>query len=248
MNILIVDDEASSRELIKQYLSDFFHELTVCAEASNVAEAYEALVLYRPQLVLLDVDLPDGNAFDLLNKFQKINFSIIFITAYEQFAIKAFKFSAVDYLLKPFTSTEFTEAIERARQKISEQESALKLNALLQNVLQQPRQISKIVLRTSESIFLVEICDIIRLQADGSYTTFYFSNHKPLVISKNLKEYETMLDTNGFMRTHQSHLINSKHIVCYKKSDGGSLVLSDGSSVPVSMRFKAKIIKQIEQI
>lgn len=246
MKILIVDDELSPREQSKRLLAEFFPEITVCAEAENVSKAYEAILMHQPDVVLLDVDMPDGNAFDLLKRFPQINFNVIFITAYEKYALQAIKFSALDYLLKPYTSGEFVEAIRKAQRKEDTSLANLKFNALLQNF--QNQQHTKIVLRTSESIHVIQTGEIIRLQADGAYTTFYILNRKPIVVSKNLKEYELMLENSGFIRTHQSHLVNSKFIVCYHKADGGSLSLTDASNVPVATRFKEKVIMQLEQI
>lgn len=247
MKILIVDDEFSPREQGKRLLNEFFPDISVCAEADNVTTAYEAILLHQPDVVLLDVDMPDGTAFDLLRKFQVINFHVIFITAYEKYALQAIKFSALDYLLKPYTTGEFVEAIRKAQRKEEETEKNLKFSALLHN-FQNNQQPSKIVLRTADSIHVIHLDEIIRLQADGAYTTFYINGRKPVVVSRNLKEYDTLLENNGFIRTHQSHLVNSKHIVCYHKVDGGSLALTDKIQIPVATRFKEKVIKQLEQI
>lgn len=246
MKILIVDDELSPREQSKRLLAEFFPEITVCAEAENVSKAYEAILIHQPDVILLDVDMPDGTAFDLLKRFPQINFNVIFITAYEKYALQAIKFSALDYLLKPYTSGEFVEAIRKAQRKEDTSDTNLKFNALLQNF--QNQQQTKIVLRTSESIHVIQTDEIIRLQADGAYTTFHIFNRKPIVVSKNLKEYDVLLEKTGFIRTHQSHLVNSKYVECYHKADGGSLSLTDRSNVPVATRFKEKVIRQLEQI
>lgn len=246
MKIVIVDDELSPREQSKQLLAEFFPEITVCAEAENVKSAYEAILMHQPALVLLDIDMPDGTAFDLLKLFQQIDFNIIFITAYEKYALQAIKFSALDYLLKPYTTGEFIEAIRKAQRKELVEDSSLKFNALLQNF--QHKQPSKIVLRTSDSIHVVQLNEIIRLQADGAYTTLYVLNRKPIVVSKNLKEYVGLLENCGFIRTHQSHIVNSRYVLCYHKSDGGSLGLTDKTQVPVATRYKEKVLLQLERI
>lgn len=247
MKILIVDDELSPREQSKRLLAEFFPEIIICAQAENVEAAYKAILLHQPDVLLLDVDMPDGNAFDLLSRFSSIPFNIIFITAFEKYALQAIKFSALDYLLKPFTSAEFVEAIRKAQKKADDSEINLKFNALLHN-FQGQQSPTRIVLRTSDSIHVVQLDDIIRLQADGSYTTFYIAERKPVVVSKNLKEYDSLLENNGFIRTHQSHLVNSKFIVCYHKTDGGSLGLIDKTQVPVATRFKEKVILQLENL
>jgi two-component system LytT family response regulator len=226
MKILIVDDELSPREQSKRLLAEFFPEITVCAEAENVNSAYEAILIHQPDVVLLDVDMPDGTAFDLLKRLPQINFNIIFITAHEKYALQAIKFSALDYLLKPYTSGDFVESIRKAQRKEVAEDSSLKFNALLQNFQH----------------------EIIRLQADGAYTTFYVLNRKPIVVSKNLKEYDNLLENSGFIRTHQSHLVNSRYIVCFHKTDGGSLGLTDKTQVPVASRYKEKVLQAIERI
>jgi len=247
MKVLIVDDEQSSRIHIRHLLTEFFPETEICDDAYNVSSAFEVIVLQQPDVVLLDIDLPDGNAFDLLNRFQNVFFNIIFITAYEQYAIRAIKVSALDYLLKPFTTGEFVDALQKALRKETESETNRKFKVLIHN-LQNQNQLTKIVLRTSNSIHVVLIDDIVRLQADGAYTAFYLKDRKPIVISRNLKEYDNMLENCGFIRTHQSHLVNSKHIVCFHKSDGGSLGLTDKSMIPVATRFRDKVIRQLEQL
>jgi len=247
MKLLIVDDELSPREQSKRLLAEFFPEITLCAEADCVETAFEAILVHQPDVVLLDVDLPDGTAFDLLKRFPQINFNIIFITAYQQYALQAIKFSALDFLLKPYTSGEFAEAIRKAIKKTEQNELQLRYSALFQNT-QNQHQPSKIVLRTADSIHVIQLDDIIRLEADGAYTSFFFTNKKPIVVSKNLKEYDTMLQNNHFIRCHQSHLVNTKHIVCFHKADGGALGLSDLKHVPVASRFKEKVLTMLEQI
>ncbi len=247
MKILIVDDEKAARENAKQLLAEFFPGMMICAEAENIESAHQAILLHQPDVILLDVDLPDGNAFDLLKKFTAIHFNIIFITAHEKYALRAIKFSALDFLLKPYTTSEFIDAIQKAQIKLKESEINVRFSTLMQN-FQFQNQSAKIVLRTSDSIHVVQTDEIIRLQADGAYTTFYISNRKPIVVSKNLKEYDGLLENNGFIRTHQSHLVNSKFIACYIKADGGSLRLTDASQVPVATRFKEKVLSDISRI
>jgi len=247
MKVLIVDDELSSCKHIRHLLTEFFSETEICDDTHDISSAFEAIVIQQPDIVLLDIDLPDGNAFDLLNRFQNINFNIIFVTAFEQYAIKAIKVSALDYLLKPFTTGEFVDAMQKALRKETETETNRRFKVLINN-LENRNQLTKIVLRTSDSIHVVLIDEIVRLQADGAYTAFYLKDRKPVVVSKNLKEFDTMLENCGFIRTHQSHLVNSKHIVCYHKSDGGSLGLTDKSLIPVATRFRDKVIQQLEQL
>lgn len=246
MKVVIVDDEFSAREQSGNLLRELFPEITICGEADSIDSAYEAILIKNPDLVLLDIDLPDGNAFDLLKKIPHINFGVIFITAFDQYALKAIKFSALDYLLKPYTSGEFADAIRKALLKKQQSEIQTQFSTLLQNI--NNREPAKIVVRTSDSIYVISVADIIRIEADGTYSKFYFTNRNPVMVSKNLKEYELMLETHGFFKTHQSHLINSKHVVCYHKADGGSLGMSDKSKVPVATRYKERVLRKLDHL
>lgn len=247
MRILIVDDEAAARQQNRNLLHKHFPEHEVCAEAALVSEAYQEALIHNPDLVLLDVDMPDGSAFDFLQKLTSINFSIIFITAYEKYALQAIKFSALDYLLKPYSEGEFVDAIRKAVRKSGEMETGLQIKTLMQN-MQQDTHSSRLVLRTSDSIHVVALDEIVRLQADGAYTSFFIHNRKQVVVSKNLKEYDSLLEKSGFLRTHQSHLVNLRFVVCFHKQDGGSLGLSDGTQVPVATRYKEKVLGVIARI
>lgn len=247
MKVVIVDDEISARSQSKRLLSELYPDIVICGEAESIDSAYEIILINNPDLVLLDIDLPDGNAFDLLKRLPQINFNIIFITAFDQYAIKAIKFSALDYLLKPYTSGEFAEALRKAIVKVKQDEIQTHFSTLLQNISTRSEP-AKIVLRTSESIYVIAVNDIVRIEADGTYSKFYLTNRNPIMVSKNLKEYESMLDNQVFFRSHQSHLINSRHVVCYHKADGGALGMSDQTRVPVATRFKEKVLKRLEQL
>ncbi|KAB2828655.1 MAG: response regulator transcription factor [Paludibacter sp.] len=247
MKILIADDEIPARNHHRRLLNEYFPELHLCAEASSVEEAWDSIRLFSPDLVLLDVDMPDGSAFDLLRKFPEIPFSIIFITAHEKYALQAIKFSALDFLLKPFTEAEFADAIRKAIRKHGASETVLQLKTLMQN-LNPERSEERIVLKTANSIHVVALTEIIRLQADGAYTTFFFQHRKPIVVSHNLKEYDGMLAGKGFVRSHQSHMVNLRQVNSFLKTDGGALALADGSRVPVATRYKERVLDAIARI
>ena len=191
--------------------------------------------------------MPDGTGFDLLRKFDSLNFKFVFITAYKEHAIKAFKFSALDYLLKPIDPDDLIETIDRVSKTINETGSNMKLEALLENISSQSNEPKKIVLRTSESIHIVKVTDIIRCESSSNYTYFFLKDGKKLLVSRTLKEYHEMLDSKSFFRPHQSHLININYIDRFEKADGGYLIMKDGSNVPVSFRKKDQLLKLFEQ-
>lgn len=234
ISAIVVDDEAKARETIALLLALCPVEVHLIGEAVDVDSAYEIIKRLSPNLVLLDINLPNGTGFDLLKKFDKINFKVIFITAHEEYAVQAFKCSALDYVLKPINSADLFKAVEKANESLSNDEMASKLTALLSNL----EKLKKIVLKTAESIHIINVEAIIRCEADVNYTTFFLTNGKRLLVSKPLKDYDDLLSNAGFFRTHQSHLINLDHMLRYDKNDGGYIVMDDNSPVPVSTRRK----------
>ena len=244
ISIVVIDDEPKAREAILSILSLSPIELNIIGEAGDVESAYELISTKSPDLILLDINLPDGSGFDLLKRFGKINFKVIFITAHQEHAIRAFKYSAVDYILKPITAGGLFSAIEKAAEEISKQETVLKLGTLLSNL----EKLKKIVLKTAESIHIINVSQIIRCEADVNYTTFFLQNEEKLLVSKSLKEYDELLGQAGFFRTHQSHLVNLDHILRYDKMDGGYLVMDDNSAVPVSVRKKEELFSLFEKM
>ncbi len=244
ISVVVIDDEQKARETIINILALSNTNLNVVGEADDVNSAYDLINKKHPDLVLLDINLPDGTGFDLIKMFSRINFKVIFITAHEEYAIKAFKFSALDYILKPITAGDLLQAVENANESINKEENEIKINTFLSNL----EMIKKIVLKTSESIHIVQVKNIIRCEADVNYTTFYLDNDEKLLVSKTLKEYDELLDSSGFFRTHQSHLVNQDHILRYDKTEGGHLVMDDESIVPVSSRKKEELFKVFENM
>ncbi|MDY0103248.1 MAG: LytTR family DNA-binding domain-containing protein [Lentimicrobium sp.] len=239
ISVVIVDDEPKARETIAKLLALSPVKVNVIGAADDIASGFETINHLSPQLVLLDINLPDGTGFDLLKKFEKINFQVVFITAHEEYAIQAFKCSALDYVLKPINSADLFRAIERANERLSNDEMAGKLNVLLSNL----DKLRKIVLKTAESIHIINVDNIIRCESDVNYTTFFLINGKRLLVSKPLKDYDELLCPAGFFRTHQSHLINLDHMLRYDKNDGGYIVMDDNSPVPVSTRRKEALFE-----
>ena len=238
LKIVIIEDEKKARDSLRKMIEMYAGNVEQMAEAENVQSGTEAIRRHNPNLVFLDIHMPDGSGFDVLKQIDKVDFKIIFVTAYEEYAIKAFKFSALDYLLKPIDPDELIKALETAEHSIEKENAALKMEAFMTNINNMKNGVKKIVLKTAESIHLVQVDDIVRLESTGNYSRFHFTSKKPLLVSKTLKEFDEMLNPYGFMRVHQSHLINLDHILQYEKSDGGSVILSDNQPVPVSLRKK----------
>lgn len=248
MNILIIDDEIRARKSISEILKFSNSNVKVVAEADGVESGIVAIKKYKPDLILLDIDMPDGTGFDLLRAMEYIDFKIIFITAYEEFAVKAFEFSAIDYILKPAEPKKLLDAIVKAQQIVKQENISLRLNALFANLDNINPDNKKIVLKTAEKIYLISTSDIVRCESDMGYTQFFMADGKNILISKTIKDYEIMLDGLGFFRIHQSHLINIKYIDYYDKTEGGSVKMKDQSMLPLSRRKKESFLKLIEMM
>lgn len=216
--------------------------------AGTVAEAVELINETCPDLVFLDINLPDGLGFDVLQQIDYKDFRLIVTTAFEEFALRAIKFSAIDYLVKPYSPEELHAAIRKASQSLQEDLNHLRLNALAENISSLAGALRKIVLKTAESLHLVNVSDIIRCEADGPYTRVYLLNDKKLMVSKPLKELDQMLSGQGFIRLHQSHLVGFGHIERFDKAEGGTVVTKDGSRVPVASRKKESLLNTIDQL
>lgn len=229
---LIIDDEQRTRELIAKMIESFDMGITAIPKGENVKSGLEAIQEIQPDLVFLDIQMPDGTGFDLLKAVPNKNFEVIFITAHEEFAIKAIKFSALDYILKPVDPEELRAALERAMSTLHEQKQEPQFEALQHNI--QPNQKRKLVLKTQESVHVVELDNIIRCEADRNYTSFYLAEGKKILVSRTLKDYETLLSGHNFLRVQQSHLVNLNYVDRYDKGNGGAVVMKDGSEVPLS--------------
>jgi len=248
MKVIIIDDEDRARKSIAGILKLSNNNVQLVAEAEGVKSGIAAIKEYNPDLVLLDINMSDGTGFDLLKQIENITFKVIFITAYEEFAIKAFEFSAIDYILKPVDPAKLIDALHRANQLIEQENINLKLNALFANLDGSATGHKKLILKTAESIYVVNTSDIIRCESDAGYTNFFLVDGKKILVSRNLKDYEEMLDGLGFYRLHQSHLINLKYIDHYSKSEGGSVIMKDNSAIPVARRKKDNFLKLLEMI
>lgn len=243
---IIIDDESFHRETIQLLLADYFPDVQVVAQAEGVNEAVAVLELHRPDLVFLDIEIKGGTGFHVLQKLKKRDFRLIFITAFNEFAIQAIKFSAIDYILKPINEFEFKAGVERAIQEIEKQEAPAPIDNLFINY--QDKTEKKLVLRTSQELHVVNVADVVRCEADNAYTTFFTASGEKIVVSKGLSEYAELLENFGFLRPHQSHLVNIRYIKKMDKSDGGFLILKNNAEIPISTRRKQAILDILNKL
>lgn len=244
---VIIDDDKQMRELNACLLSDNFPDIEIIGEADSVNSGVDIITETKPDLVLLDIEIKGGTGFNVLQKVRPYSFQVIFITGFNNFAIKAFKFSAIDYILKPVNEVEFIDAIEKAVTQININDNELQYDNFLSHY-EKKTQSKKIVLRTSEALHLVDISNIVFCKSDNSYTTFYLDGGKEIIVSKSMKEYASLLEEFNFVRPHQSFLVNTQHISKIDKSDGGFVILNNGKEVPVSARRKQSLLSALENI
>jgi two-component system LytT family response regulator len=244
MKILVIDDDLNIRETLVTMLKTFCKGITEVAQADDIYSGKIAINSFKPDLLFIDVELKDKTAMDLLSDISDIDFQIIFITAYQKYAIDAFKFSAIDFLLKPIDPTQLIKATEKAKEYFDQSKFKSQYQVLL-NYLSNPNKNNKIVLKDNESIYFVPIKDIIYCEADGSYTTFNLIDSEAIMISKTLKEYDDLLFTHGFIRTHQSFIVNKAFVKKFEKHTD-SLVLQNGKEIPVSQRKKDAVLAALK--
>ena len=244
--VLIIDDENRTRDFVKKMIDSFNLDLDVFTDGENVETGIEAINRIQPDILLLDIQMPDGTGFDVLNSIETKNFEVIFITAYQEYAIKAIKFSALDYIIEPIDSEELHSSIITAIDSLEFKREETKFIALENNI--QPNNRRKLVLKTQECIYVVDLNEIIRCEADKNYTFFYLNSGKKILVSRTLKDYETILNGYGFFRIQQSHLINLEYLDRYDKQQGGAVIMKDGTSVPLSPAKKDQFFKLLEKL
>lgn len=246
LTAVIVEDLVDSLELLKKDIETQHPELKIINTARSVVEAAKVLRNDEPDILFLDIMLGDGTGFDILEIFPNLKSKIIFVTASDEFAIKAFKFAAIDYVLKPYSYNELSEAIKRAKQQLQPDKERLDI---LKNTLIAPeKKPDKISLHTLDKIIIVNLDDIVRCESDSNNTMFYLKDDKKVFVTKTLKYFADLLKPYGFLRVHQSHLVNLQCISAFIKTDGGYLMLKNGKSVPVSVRKKSEVIEVLDQM
>lgn len=247
LRTIIIDDEVLMRQTLKKLVHEHCPHVKLVAQADGVKTGMQAIRHHQPDLVLLDIRLEDGTGFDLLKQLEPIDFKVIFITAYDEYAIKAIKFSALDYLLKPVEPEDLKQAVDKA-EKIILKELNTQLSVLSDNMQQGNVASRKIILKTFDNVHLVKVGDIVYCESDDNYTTFYLIDNSKIMMSNTLKEYEEMLGDYGFFRVHKSYLVNLAHIVRFEKAEGGNLVLTNSHNVPVSFRKRELLLEMLDRI
>lgn len=245
---VIIDDEKQIRDTLKRIIEAFSLPVHVIGEASNKDEGVAIINNLSPDIVLLDVMLGDTKSFEILKQIDSFSGKIIFVSGYNEFAIEAFKFSAIDYLLKPVDPNELSEAIVRATNQLKNDQASLKLDVLLSNLVNKNDQSKKIVLQTLSKTHIVQVQDILRCESSNNYTQFFLSNDEKLLISKPIKLYDDLLSSYNFHRVHKSHLVNINYVKGILKKDGGYLELINEDMVPISSRKKDKVVALINSI
>lgn len=248
---VIVDDELQNREVLNRMIDQFCPSVKVLGTAENVDGAIKLVNEVNPDVIFLDIEMPGGNGFTLFDKISKPKFNTIFTTAHAEYAIKAIKFAAFDYLLKPINLLELKTAVEGIAEKkrsgaLQSDNNTRMVDVLRTNRKKEAYDFTRIALPTSEGIEFYDIQDILRCEADRAYCIFHLTNKKRIVISKSLKEYEDLLLEANFFRVHKSNMINMKHVVKYLKGKGGMVQLSDGSLIAVAVRKKEEFLLSLK--
>jgi two-component system LytT family response regulator len=248
IKVIIVDDEQSARESLVNCIQHYCDGISIVGLGKNVADAVDLIYRFSPDIVFLDIEMPMGNGFTLFEKIKNPTFETIFTTAYEEFAIKAFRVSALDYLTKPIDFRQLQEAILKFKQKQKVELREQRIELLIENMTNRPNEFNKIVIPDVDGFSLINISEILYCQADGSYTHIHFLKGKKITTSKLLKSIEDLLPSETFFRIHKSHLVNLNLIRRYSKIDGNQLILENETVLDISDRQKKPFFDKINQI
>jgi two-component system LytT family response regulator len=246
---MLVDDEPRGLSSLRRLLELYCPEVKIVGECQDSRSAVEATAVLEPELVFMDIAMPDKNGFDLLNELSPVHFEIIFVTAHNEYTIQAFKYSAVDYLLKPVEEDLLIEAVRRAAQRISNKASVHQVETFLYNLhnVQNPAEM-KLCIPDMKGFRVVELSDVVYCESESSYTIFYLLNGQRITASKSIMEYELLLERSGFCRVHKSFLVNLHHIKEYIRGEGGSVVLTNDQAIEVSRRKKEIFITRMKEL
>lgn len=238
---IIIDDEPNNVENLQLILKEYCPAVNIVGTALSAAEGLSVIAQHRPELVFLDIQMPGQSGFDMLKGLSTINFEIVFITAYDKYALQAIKVSALDYLLKPIDIKELRLAVDKAQEKIVSRQQNHRIGHLMEYITTGQKAAAKIALPTLQEIMYVKIADILRCESSNNYTHFHLYNGERVLVCKTLKEVTEILQPHRFIRTHQSHLVNTEGVKSYLREDGGSLLLTDGTKVPISRQNREMV-------
>lgn len=242
---VLVDDENNSIKVLQKLLQEYCPQVTVVGTADGVETGADLILSARPGLVILDIEMAQGNAFDLLNQFQPLSFQVIFVTAFDNYALRAFKYSAVDYLLKPVNIRDLCTAVERVSDKFEEKSVLGRMTALLQNLSGVQQLDQKVAIPTVNGFLFITLREIVRLEAKGGYTMIYLTNKEGILATRSIKEYEDLLPEAFFCRIHSSHIINMQKIQKYQKGRGGYVTMEDNSTIEVASRRRDEFMQRL---
>jgi two-component system LytT family response regulator len=245
MKAIIVDDEPANVINLKILLNKYCPQVEILGSANNNKDAFSLFEADKPNLIFLDIQLDNDTGFNLLKLLPKKDFEVIFVTAYDNYGIQAIKFAALDYILKPIDIDELVSAVNKAEIKLREKQQTMQLDFLVSHIKRDQTVPLKIALPQQKEIIYVLLTKVVRCQAEGTYTFFFLQDGEKILVSKVLKEYAELLESNGFIRTHQSHLVNLTFVKSWLKEDGGMLLLETGEKIPVSRPHKDKVKSQL---
>lgn len=244
MKAIIVDDEEASREAMEYYIKKYCPDVEVKAMGASAAEGVKLIGLHDPDIVFLDVEMPFGNAFDMLEQLDNIRFETVFVTAFSNYAIQALNISASYYILKPIDIDELINAVEKIKASRKQDQDLVHTRVLIENIQTANKQLHKIVLPVMDGFEVVQVKDIIHCQANDNFTNFYLTDNTSRMICRTLKFYESLLQEFDFLRVHKSHLVNLQYVQKYKKGKGGQLIMTDGSVIDVSPSKKKELLER----
>lgn len=244
MQTIVIDDKPATQKVLKKLLAKHFPKIQIVGEAHNVSEGIQVISQNKPQLVFLDIEMPDGSGFDLLEKLDTIDFKVIFITGFEQYAFKALKFGAIDYLLKPIDPEDLKIAVQKAEEKINREILQFKATTLLNT--QQAEVSKKIILQDANTIHTVQVHDILYLEASADCTQLYLSNKRQILLANPLQKYEILLEKMGFFRCHKSYIINLRAIRKFERKGKGTVILENNIKIPIASNKKEALIALLD--
>lgn len=247
LKAIIVDDEKISRDILNDYITKYCPDVKVCEQCDSVKTGLLSIEKHQPDIVFLDVEMPKGNGFDLLEQVKDIRFETVFVTAFDNYAIQALNYSAAYYILKPVSIDELVMAVDKIKTQKKKNVSGVHTKVLLENIKTKTIAQHKIVLPLQDGFEVVSLKDIVHCDAHDNFTDFYFVSGQKMMICRTLKFYEELLADSGFMRVHKSHLINLDHVTKYRKGKGGQLTMSNGAVIDVSPNKKDELMEQFEK-